>query len=1385
MFAGYLPSDDYPLVNLEGVGEDYASSFLKQFLGLKYLVENCPADFYLFGGTDNYFVVDRLLDYLQEFNPEEKWYIGGHGYLRLFEQNNELYFHSGGAGFILSRALARQLYEASIFSREIEDDFKKILQHAAWCRGIQFEVLPCDVAIAYYIQRLNTDFSSLTIKDNRFKGCSCYGTSHNDTVQCCDRNTSISEWDALFTCHYMESWSIRHYHTYLYPGEAENSDSLNDWTLVTAFFNTQKYLAEDEHQQPSEDSEYVMSLNVNLVIYCDPEFAEFFREKRAKHHLTAKTKIVSFSLDQSKFYSYQEKIIHNRSHTNSSREEGNSYLHLIAGSTKFEVVQDAIEKDYFRVGDAHDRSYFGWIDIGICKTNGSHRGEIYRALNQRRQKCSFCYIDYTPRGVMKNLDRYYNCGRCGTACGFFTGERAYLSKLCEVFGQEFEKTVEAGYGHAEEQIIPPLYLEYRELFDFYYGDYHLLFSNYDYIRREPSAVLNRIIVKARLDGHHQLQLDAGWKLWTSIRAGHCQLELPQLLQLADEIVIAAFYLQDTHKPVSVFQDLQGIHQRDPVAFQAALNPLADHMISNTDFYWPRVSTGKKIVEFHLASVTPQDVQDLKAAYSQREDVVAILYTADKSYTLDSFCFYPFIIRGETHPRLHVPPSQKVDPLPLQNVLSRTPEEQTSPNKKSARDRCTIVSVFVNLEPYQPQQRSRGTNFYMRHARHLLSISQPMILFIDPQYVEDVRQQREKYCPQKEFVDQTSIIPFSLSDSPYFKYLPSIQEVYPQSWLSYLDRANDTPAYVALVWSKTYFLHRACQDNPWLTERFSWIDFGIFYLPKIVDHPLTHLRHLEKTLQVAPADKITCLAIHGVYPAEVKDRRKFYSQWNARTAGGFICGGERVLSKLHEYFQAEVEWCRKNKIFPLEEPILSVIRAQHPSLFDVYYGDYNDILSGYESYTCYGPMGPELAFHQFELCQRVHNWRELAVIAERVWTARTRFPPASHSRILNNLLQAYKHLRAEAQLEEVYKRQYHLLFPAAPPKGASVWAAVAIAVWYRQQSSSTTDKEKQWVFKALEGFSAIADHPHIPFELIKMYLDVQDYDNARILFDRLPTLPANFDHDPVQRECFQFIENYEKLKDLRACDKTLLNKASPTALVLQARQTIFKHLQPLESSQVVDLSKLCRLPTIPGYPDTHYQPLNPNIVFDSQKREFKVLCRTVNYLQDTTTGIYTIYDPQNIIRTRNLMMSFNTHLQLLKVHEVIDDCKEIRRYPSFARGLEDMRLLWKEGQLIFSATTIETSPTSNPTIAMGIIDMEPTQNKKKERDSTQGENGENPNRESTKSPNRESMESPHRESTKSPNRESMESPHRESTKSPNRESTESPHRESEDIETQNT
>jgi Fringe-like len=191
------------LVFLPGVGNDYQSASFKQNLGIKYILDHHPEVEFVFAcGTDTFLNIDALLRLLTFMNPDEKLYIGGHyGTIPLknlpdiatqyndnicsasyqdalrhdevvspasspnadglrsvaFGSNSlrftkdkvgaEVYFHLGGAGFVLSRGILKELYP------RLESMTEPWIES---CKKMDKEQYTgaCDVCIAYHAQLL-------------------------------------------------------------------------------------------------------------------------------------------------------------------------------------------------------------------------------------------------------------------------------------------------------------------------------------------------------------------------------------------------------------------------------------------------------------------------------------------------------------------------------------------------------------------------------------------------------------------------------------------------------------------------------------------------------------------------------------------------------------------------------------------------------------------------------------------------------------------------------------------------------------------------------------------------------------------------------------------------------------------------------------------------------------------------------------------------------------------------------------------------------------------------------------------------------------------------------------------------------------------------------
>lgn len=236
-FGGDHVYPDVPVCNFPIAGETYNSCFLKQFLGLEYMLKNYPSDFYFFGGTDNYVHAQRLLKMLDSFDPNEKLYIGGHGW-EAHIGNMSFHFHSGGGGFILSHALLVELFKLSLIGEAPYERWKCVAKFSG------HEICACDVAIAYFLQDVQ---QVKVVNMQNFHGCSCYARYTNEYVKC----SCVINWDTAISVHFMTSGSIEEYHRYNHKLDPSCNRSC---TVVVAL--------------NSEIDWKFLNLDVQMVIYC-------------------------------------------------------------------------------------------------------------------------------------------------------------------------------------------------------------------------------------------------------------------------------------------------------------------------------------------------------------------------------------------------------------------------------------------------------------------------------------------------------------------------------------------------------------------------------------------------------------------------------------------------------------------------------------------------------------------------------------------------------------------------------------------------------------------------------------------------------------------------------------------------------------------------------------------------------------------------------------------------------------------------------------------------------------------------------------------------------------------------------------------------------------
>ena len=318
--------------------------------------------------------------------------------------------------------------------------------------------------------------------------------------------------------------------------EIEGVSAVRSWTLVTGYFDLTK-LPDASTEIRSRSPEWyldvhgtsVLSLDKDLVIFCDPEFEERIWQARPSflHH---RTRVVPMSFEDFPLTKYRSRIIENRGGAltcpSDPRDTASYYLFCMA---RYAMVKQAIDFNPF------NSTHFCWIDLGIERMGFNNLIHLDEALGVYRNRFSTCFIDYVPRGLVEDLPAYFGgsaCwGRCSMASGFFSGRADYMQRFCNEIEVEFLTCLAAGFGHADEQLYPRIYFRRPELFDWYIGDYTEVITNYTGVYEKPESPIRNLIRNSLAAGDKEVCFRACEILLDSYASGKCGLSGDQFDEL--------------------------------------------------------------------------------------------------------------------------------------------------------------------------------------------------------------------------------------------------------------------------------------------------------------------------------------------------------------------------------------------------------------------------------------------------------------------------------------------------------------------------------------------------------------------------------------------------------------------------------------------------------------------------------------------------------------------------------------------------------------------------------------------------------------------------------------------------------------------------------------
>lgn len=157
--------------------------------------------------------------------------------------------------------------------------------------------------------------------------------------------------------------------------------------------------------------------------------------------------------------------------------------------------------------------------------------------------------------------------------------------------------------------------------------------------------------------------------------------------------------------------------------------------------------------------------------------------------------------------------------------------------------------------------------------------------------------------------------------------------------------KDTRDYILLQNNKMDFLWRAIQENPFQSEFFFWIDFGIQTCANVPSSDFTFIKNWESLLRKYQ-DKIHHLKISPVKKPKELQWKDYFQNIHHNIAGGFFGGsGEKLKLYIQQFYHLWHQILDEGW-YQLDEAIMTILTEMFPDQFRFWYGDYEGILTNF-------------------------------------------------------------------------------------------------------------------------------------------------------------------------------------------------------------------------------------------------------------------------------------------------------------------------------------------------------------------------------------------------------------------------------------------------------
>jgi len=246
---------------------------------------------------------------------------------------------------------------------------------------------------------------------------------------------------------------------------------------------------------------------------------------------------------------------------------------------------------------------------------------------------------------------------------------------------------------------------------------------------------------------------------------------------------------------------------------------------------------------------------------------------------------------------------------------------------------TLVTGFYDLNKMEKRPADKTKENYMKWVDFLFKLDVNMVFYVAQEDYQFVWTKRQEYDLQQ----KTLVIRRDFNELKFYNLRDEL-EVYKKEHPIINSMPNkDSPNYIILTWNKMFMVEEISGLNPFKTNYFGWIDFGIYNVT-VQNMPQNVVKELTPQ-----TEKIKILELRTVFAKEIENLFEYCKQFRWKTAGGLWFGHTTYLQKFFIQFKKQLFELMALRIFAHEETIMALTYFKNPDLFEPYYGDYHQIL----------------------------------------------------------------------------------------------------------------------------------------------------------------------------------------------------------------------------------------------------------------------------------------------------------------------------------------------------------------------------------------------------------------------------------------------------------